>query len=60
MYLNKTIILLLSVVILSWLQARDFRTKPKIKSNRKQKVNITGNFTIGGAYALYPLVQEVE
>jgi len=57
MYLNKTIILLLSVVMfLSCKPGTSEKTKDKIQSETKS--NITGNFTIGGAYALYPLVQK--
>jgi len=57
MCLNKSIILLLSVVMFLSCKPRiSEKTKDKIQSETKS--NIAGNFTIGGAYALYPLVQK--
>ena len=57
MYLNKTIILFLSVVMFLSCKPRiSEKTKDKIQSETKS--NIAGNFTISGAYALYPLVQK--
>jgi phosphate transport system substrate-binding protein len=57
MCLNKTILLLLSVVtFLGCKPGNSEKTRNKIQSERKR--NITGNFRIGGAYALYPLVKK--
>jgi phosphate transport system substrate-binding protein len=57
MCLNKTIILLLSVVMFLSCKPRiSEKTNDKIQSETKS--NIAGNFNIGGDYALYPLVQK--
>ena len=57
MSLNKTIILILSVVIFTGCKpGNSEKTKDKIQSETKS--NIAGNFSISGAYALYPLVQK--
>ncbi len=57
MNLNKTIILLISLSILSSCKQRN------IQSNRDKlpvetSTNISGNFSISGAYALYPMVKK--
>ena len=57
MCLNKTIILLLSVVMfLGCKPGNSEKTKDKIQSETKTKIE--GNFIISGAYALYPLVRK--
>jgi phosphate transport system substrate-binding protein len=57
MCLNKTIILLLSVVIFTGCKpGNSEKIKDKIQSETKR--NIAGNFSVGGANALYPLVQK--
>ncbi len=57
MRLNKTIVLLLSVVMfLGCKPGSSEKSRSKIQSETKRI--ITGNFNIGGAYALYPLVKK--
>jgi phosphate transport system substrate-binding protein len=57
MNLNKTIILLLSLTLLLSCKQRNIQSNGD-KSSAKTSTNISGNFSISGAYALFPLVKK--
>jgi phosphate transport system substrate-binding protein len=55
MSFNKTLILLLSLIVTFGCKPRKSEQN-QIKLSSEPKIELSGNFTIGGAYALYPLV----
>ncbi len=57
MNLNKTIILLLSLTLLLSCKQRNVQSNGD-KLSAQTTTNISGNFSISGAYALYPLVKK--